>query len=103
MKGTEKQIKWATEIQHNIIKTFEAVIAEISPYAESNQNVKANIDGIRLRMDLLTDDNVYAGDIIDLFKDIRFSGDCKEDFGSVSAVYRVRVPMTATAKALLAR
>lgn len=89
MVGTEKQVKWASEIRSNIIKTFQAVINDYTPMAATNAIIQENIAGLQARIDRLTVDNIYAGDIIDLFKDIRFSGDYKDDFSRVLSVYNV--------------
>ena len=89
MVGTEKQVKWASEIRSNIIKTFQAVINDSAPMAATNAIIQENIAGLQARIDRLTVDNIYAGDIIDLFKDIRFSGDYKDDFSRVLSVYNV--------------
>lgn len=89
MVGTEKQVKWASEIRSNIIKTFQAVINDYTPMAATNAIIQENIAGLQARIDRLTVDNIYAGDIIDLFKDVRFSGDYKDDFSRVLSVYSV--------------
>lgn len=61
MKGTEKQIKWATEIKECVISILEDTI-KVEP------NSKPILNKIIAK---LNDDNVYAGDIIDLFKDVQ--------------------------------
>lgn len=94
MLGSEKQVKWATEIRDHIIRTFQAVIADYAPMADTNEMVRENIAGLQARMERLNADNVHAGDIIDLFKDVRFSGNHQEDLGRVLAVYRVGYPNT---------
>lgn len=93
MKGTEKQIKWATEIRSNVIKTFESAIA-----AEPQLQ-----DAIHPYVDRLSADDVYAGDIIELFKEIRFNGDLQHDLPAVMSVYRVTVANTAGQHAILGR
>ena len=93
MKGTEKQVKWAPEIRANVIKTFaDAASAEpqlkaaISPYIER-----------------ISSDDIYAGDIIDLFSGIRFKGDLQHNVPEVMAVYRVATPSTDGQRAILGR
>lgn len=93
MKGTEKQVKWATEIRSNLVKTFESAIA-----AEPQLH---NV--IKPYIDRLSADDVDAGDIIDLFKDIRFRGDLQHDLTSVMSVYHVTVANTAGQRAILGR
>ncbi len=103
MKGTEKQVKWATEIRANIVKTFQSVIADFAPMAAANETVRKNIADIQVRIDLLNAESVHAGDIIDLFRGIRFGGDYREDFEQVISVYRVATPTTAGQRAILGR
>lgn len=93
MKGTEKQVKWATEIRFNVIKTFESAAA-------AEPQLK---DVIQPYIDRLSSDDVYAGDIIDLFKDVRFKGELQQDLPNVMAVYRVTVSNTAGQRAILMR
>lgn len=94
MLGSEKQVKWATEIRDNVVKTLQAVINDFSPMASSNEMVRKNIADVNERINRLSADGVHAADIIDLFKGIRFSGDYKVDFERVISVYRVTVPST---------
>lgn len=93
MKGTEKQIKWATEIQGNVIHTFESA-------ADAEPQLK-NV--IQPYIDRLSAEDVYAGDMIDLFRDIRFCGDIQHDLPAVMAVYRVAVANTEGQHAILGR
>lgn len=75
MRGSEKQIKWATEIRDNVIKTYtEAIpiLEDLAPNLEAYEKVKQLLTA---RIELLKDENIHAGDIIDIFKDIRFNGD----------------------------
>lgn len=103
MLGSEKQVKWATEIRNNIINTLKAVIADFAPMADTNEMVRNNIADVQARIDLLTADNIHAGDIIDLFKGIRFSGDHTKDFEGIISVYRVAVPNTDGQRTILMR
>lgn len=103
MLGSEKQIKWATEIRANVVKTFQAVIADFAPMADANEIVRKNIADIQARIDLLNAENVHAGDIIDLFKSVRFRDDHRKDFEGILSVYRVAAPATAGQRAILMR
>lgn len=103
MLGSEKQIKWATDIRANIITTFQKVIDEFAPMAATNEIVRDNIDYLQTLTDLLNAENVHAGDIIDLFKHIRFSGDYREDFMKIRLVYRIEVPCNKGQRTLLMR
>lgn len=93
MKGTEKQVKWAIEIRDNVIKTFENAAAA-EPQLKST---------IQPYIDRLSTDDIYAGDIIDLFKGVHFKGDLQHDLPDVMAVYRVTVANTAGQHAILGR
>ncbi len=103
MKGTDKQIKWATEIRENVVKTFENMIPVIPTIAPNQEAAENAVKELKARISRLNSENVYAGDIIDLFKDIRFNGDLQHDVNEVMAVYNVTVPHTTTARALLGR
>lgn len=92
MKGTVKQIPWATEIRENVIKSLEFI------KAHSPTDVQAEA---QKRIDCLNEENVYAGDIIDIFKYIRFGADEMKNAMEVQAAYRVALPYTSTGKYLL--
>lgn len=93
MKGTEKQIKWATEIRANLIKTFEAAIS-------AEPQLK---DVIASYIERIDSDDIYAGDIIDLFSGIRFNGDLQHDVPAIMAVYHVAVANTTGQHMILGR
>lgn len=96
MKGTEKQIVWATEIRTNVIKSLEFIKANARP--QPQPGTRTRIDDM---IELLNEDDVYAGDIIDIFKHIRFGEDEVKNGLEVIATYRVTVPHTAGAKRIL--
>lgn len=103
MKGTEKQIKWASEILGNINKTFDTYKSLCPANCPTKAVADAQIAQISAKQSLLNAEDAYAGDIIDLFKGIRFTGDWRKDFPEVLSVYRVSNPSTVTAKQLLGR
>lgn len=96
MKGSEKQITWANEIRENVVKALEFV------GANSPANVLAEV---QKRIDLLNEANVYAGDVINLFGDIRFGSDEMKNAKAVMFVYNRRgyVPVTTGEKSLLCK
>jgi hypothetical protein len=101
MRGSEKQIKWASEISENIIHTMENVIAAIKADPQFDPQIHTrNIAECETVIKAVKSCE-YAGDIIDCFKDIHFKGDVYEDFGEIRAVYRVTVPTTEGQKKLL--
>lgn len=57
MKGSEKQIKWASEIKECVIDILNGAIKE-------DERVKEPVNKI---INVLNDDNTYAGDIIEVF------------------------------------
>lgn len=103
MKGTEKQITWATEIRTNVINTLTAAMPILSQIAPSQEAAEMATKLLQTRIDALNAADVYAGDIIELFKDVRFNGDIEHDFGNVEAVYRVGVTYTASQRAILGK
>lgn len=102
MKGTDKQIAWATDIQANFIASFEKFIEDIQSADVSKEIKAANIAGCKERIEALNAAE-YAGDIIDLFKDIRFTGDVEKDFPKVVAVYNTTRPNTDGQKKILCK
>lgn len=102
MKGTDKQITWATDIQANVIASFEKFIEDIKVFDAPEEIKAANIAGCKERIVALNDAE-YAGDIIDLFKDIRFTGDNEKDFPKVRAVYITTRPNTDGQKKILCK
>lgn len=102
MKGTAKQITWAEEIRHNVLASFGKAIEDIKNSDAPEEIKTANIAGCVKRVDALTAAE-YAGDVINLFKDIRFTGDNATDFPKVMAVYRVTRPNTPGERAILCK
>ena len=84
MNGTEKQIKWANEIRSNIINTLESIKSCAQPAGVADLNNKIE----RLN------NAEEAGSIINIFKDIRFSGNTKDDFLQILSYYRIHSPNT---------
>ncbi len=103
MKGTDRQIAWATEIRANVIKTLTAVMPLYVQSAPSPEAAEMATKLLQTRIDVLNAPDVYAGDIIELFKDIRFNGDIEHDFGHVNAVYRVGTIFTTGQRAILGK
>lgn len=94
MKGSEKQINWANEIIERLDSVMDSIIANIpSNYNDQQKAMMTNIiDGMR--------DNIhsadYAGDIIDLFKDVKTPQD-------LMGMWRVTVPNTPGQHKILGR
>lgn len=92
MKGSEKQISWANDILANINKTYAD--AENFPASESTKKVLA-------AQKQAINAAEYAGDIIDLFGKINFTGDVRHDLPFIVAVFRVVKPNTEGQKKIL--
>lgn len=69
MKGTEKQVAWASELQQKAITAFEW--ARLNPPPDG-QSDPARSYGIDLMVNRIQSAG-YAGDVIDTFRDIDFS------------------------------
>lgn len=100
LKGSEKQIVWAAEIQYKIRQILGWAISQIGPNP-TLQEIEAR-DIIRERYSRIYNAK-YAGDIIDLFGHIHFSGDAAQDFGKICAVYKTSVPTTEGQKEILGK
>ena len=92
LKGSEKQIAWAENIIENVTSSILFAI-EQSKREQGNPRAQAAVSFLTDKLERL-DDAEYAGDIIDLFKHINFSGDRMEDFRWIMAVYRTSAPMS---------
>ena len=102
MKGSEKQVRWAEEIRNNVVSSFEKFIEDIKAFDAPEEIKAANIAGCKERIEALNDAE-YAGDIIDLFKDIRFAGSNETDFPKVMAIYNTTRPNTDGQKKILCK
>ena len=83
MKGTEKQIAWATEILENVKTAFEAI-----------RNLPAN-EISELIINACNREDLYAGDIIELFNRIDWSDPMA---AAATCVSRMRVSPDLRAK-----
>ena len=93
MRGSEKQVKWASEIRRTVISIFEESIEEIRKQEKDPILMEKNISGIKARIDAL-ENAEYAGDIISLFRQIKKTDNLEKDFRKLISVYRVSVPCT---------
>lgn len=102
MRGTEKQIAWATEITENVVAILEAFAAEMEKTAPNTEIKTANLNAIRARIDALKNAE-YAGDVINLFKSIKRTGDLRSDIPQVMAIYKVVLASTPGEKKILCK
>lgn len=91
MKGSVKQIAWAEKIQQNVINTLTAALADMAAADAPKEIKEENIREFTKRLEAIKAAE-YAGDVIDLFKDVCFYGDVQKDFPQVLAVYQSIVP-----------
>lgn len=84
MKGTEKQIQWARELQARVVSTFERLKAERADQPAEVEYAKRMIAAIN--------GAEYAGSVINLFKSYKPNGDMQHDVMALAAIYRVAVP-----------
>lgn len=94
MKGSEKQINWANEIIERLDSVMDSIIANIpSNYNDQQKAMMTNIiEGMRGNIHSAD----YAGDIIDLFKDVKTPQD-------LMGMWRVTVPNTPGQHKILGR
>ena len=94
MKGSEKQINWANEIIERLDSVMDSIIANIpSNYNDQQKAMMTNvIEGMRNNIHSAD----YAGDIIDLFKDVKTPQD-------LMGMWRVTVPNTTGQHKILGR
>lgn len=102
MKGTEKQIAWATDIINKIVPVMEQTVVDIRNMAGNEEIKAANIAGFEQRIAALKDAE-YAGDVISTFGDVRLSGNQQQDISKILAVYRVTLPETKGMKQILCK
>lgn len=102
MKGTEKQIAWATDIINKIVPVMEQTVTDIRNMAGNEEIKAANIAGFEKRIAALKEAE-YAGDVISVFGDVRMSGNHQQDISKVLAAYRVMLPGTDGMKKILCK
>lgn len=77
MTGSEKQIKWATEIMANVNPVMDWAV-ENAP-----ENLKSQFAQIKD-----TVNNAYAGKVINCWKDLSLTGDNRKDLNEVFGAYK---------------
>ena len=93
MRGSEKQIRWAEEIKVNVL----AVISEAITACESSNISDAQKAAFVGQMNTLkfNVENVeYAGDLIEVFRDVEPTGDYKHDISVLKSALRGDVNKT---------
>lgn len=101
MKGTEKQIKWASDIKAKIIEIIDALIADgercaVNPeFAAMQSKIKAKLDALNDQKNAIENCET-SWDIIDCFERVSNA----KEFASRC---RVHLPQNETQKRLLGR
>lgn len=99
MRGSAKQIAWATEIQARVIRTLECCREKMQDDPKEVAMFDKLIAGVKSAE--------YAGDIIDLFADFELSGiDLQHDYRNLINQWRIaaRDPdLTPAKKRILSR
>lgn len=93
MRGSEKQIKWAEDIKVNVL----AVISEAITACESSSISDAQKAAFVGQMNTLkfNVENVeYAGDLIEVFRNVEPTGDYKHDISVLKSALRGDVNKT---------
>lgn len=106
MKGSEKQIKWATDIKINIIAIIDALIADgercaINPkYAQMKPQIEEKLSGLRAQKAAI-ESCEYSWELIDCFEGISANAPMEKRIGAFIARCRVHPPQNETQKKLL--
>ncbi len=100
MRGSEKQLKWANDLIQKIKTAWEFAKNDeksktLPGYAAGVATWDANIERL--------ENADYAGDIIDLFKDIRFTDDQWHNLCDIISVYRIKMPYTEGQRKILGK
>lgn len=93
MRGSEKQIKWAEDIKVNVL----AVISEAITACESSSisdTQKAAFVGQMNTLKFNVENVEYAGDLIEVFRDVEPTGDYKHDISVLKSALRGDVNKT---------
>ena len=102
MRGSEKQIKWAKDIIETVTSIFDAALRELDGIPDTAPAKQKNIEDITKRRNRLCEAE-YAGDVINLFKDIRRTDDYRKDLQILVSTYQVRHPMTEGERKILCK
>ena len=94
MKGSEKQISWSNEIITRLDSVMDQIVANIPDrYTQEQKAMMTNmLEGVRSSIHGAE----YAGDVIDLFKDVKTPED-------LMGMWRVTVPNTPGQHKILGR
>ena len=89
MKGTEKQITWASEIKERVT----AILTEgIEAQKQANPGNAENLKGFTAMLDIVSGFDGYAGEMISTFRAVRNSGNLQKDlYDVISSARSTRV------------
>lgn len=102
MRGTEKQVAWATDIIGRVVPVLEQAAVDIQGMAGNAEIKAANI--ARLEQWITALENAeYSGDVIAIFGSVRLSGNQEQDFMKILSKYRTTYPETQGMKKILCK
>lgn len=89
MKGTEKQVIWATEIKERVSSILrDGIVEQKKTHPENIGNIK----GFESMLNIVAGFDGYAGEMIDIFSDIRRTGDiCRDVYNVVMTSRATRI------------
>ena len=90
MKGTEKQIKWAEDIQRKVIETIDLMFEMVrdDPRSQTEAAQKAQAKVARARQAVAECESAH--DLIEVYGSVKTSAPAKDNIGPVSAAIRNR-------------
>ena len=87
MKGTEKQVAWAEEIQKRTVETLEGVVEQMKAMVAAGKGKAEMITVWENRLQTIRTFDGYAGDMIDMFKNVE--GAEAQRMNAIIAAYKV--------------
>ena len=96
MRGTEKQIKWALEIQKTTLETIDYMIGFANTEGRE-RGPEEKMDALIARLTRVREALVnapYASDVIDCYKQVKATDPMLNRVGSVMAALKVKAPCT---------
>lgn len=96
MRGSEKQIRWAEEIKVNVLAVISEAITACESSNISDAQKAAFVGQMNtLKFNVENVENVeYAGDLIEVFRDVKPTGDYKHDISVLKSALRGDVNKT---------
>lgn len=87
MKGTEKQVAWAEEIQKRTVETLEGVVEQMKAMVAAGKGKAEMVQVWEHRLETIRTFDGYAGDMINMFKNVE--GAEAQRMNAIIAAYKV--------------